>query len=67
RKGIGSLLLKTAEEFVRKNGARVLMFDTAIDNIPAIKLYFKNGFRICGYNDKLYDNAKTALYLAKEL
>ncbi|MEM2947707.1 MAG: GNAT family N-acetyltransferase [Candidatus Bathyarchaeia archaeon] len=67
RKGIGSLLLKTAEEFARKNGARVLMFDTAIDNIPALNLYFKNGFRICGYNDKLYDNAKTALYLAKEL
>lgn len=67
RRGIGSLLLKTAEEFARKNGARVLMFDTAIDNIPALNLYLKNGFRICGYNDKLYDNAKTALYLAKEL
>ncbi len=67
RRGIGSLLLRTAEEFARENGARVLMFDTAIDNIPALNLYFKNGFRICGYNEKLYDNAKTALYLAKEL
>jgi ribosomal-protein-alanine N-acetyltransferase len=67
RRGIGSLLLKTMEEFARKNGARVIMFDTAIDNIPALNLYFKNGFKICGYNEKLYDNAKTALYLAKEL
>lgn len=67
RRGIGSLLLKTIEEFAKKTGARVIMFDTAIDNIPALNLYFKNGFKICGYNEKLYDNAKTALYLAKEL
>jgi len=67
RRGMGSLLLKTMEDFARENGARVIMFDTAIDNIPALNLYFKNGFKICGYNEKLYDNAKTALYLAKEL
>jgi ribosomal-protein-alanine N-acetyltransferase len=67
RRGIGSLLLRTMEEFARENGARVIMFDTAIDNIPALNLYFKNGFKICGYNEKLYDDAKTALYLAKDL
>ncbi|MEM3769861.1 MAG: GNAT family N-acetyltransferase [Candidatus Bathyarchaeia archaeon] len=67
RRGIGSLLLKTMEDFARENGARVLMFDTVIDNIPALNLYLKNGFRICGYNEKLYDDTKTALYLAKEL
>ncbi|MBX5320738.1 MAG: GNAT family N-acetyltransferase [Candidatus Bathyarchaeota archaeon] len=66
RKGIGTLLLKTMEGFAKEKGARVLMFDTAIDNIPALNLYFKNGFKICGYNNKLYDD-KTALYLAKEL
>jgi len=67
QRGIGSLLLKTMEDFARENGARVIMFDTTIDNIPALNLYFKNDFKICGYNEKLYDNAKTALYLAKEL
>ncbi|MEM1551947.1 MAG: GNAT family N-acetyltransferase [Candidatus Bathyarchaeia archaeon] len=67
RRGIGSLLLKAMEDFAREKGARVLMFDTAIDNIPALNLYLKNGFKICGYNEKLYENDKTALYLAKEL
>jgi len=67
RRGIGSLLLKTMEDFARENGARVILFDTAIDNIPALNLYFKNGFKICGYNERLYGNGKTALYLAKEL
>jgi len=67
RRGIGFLLLKAMEEFARENDARVIMFDTAIDNILALNLYFKSGFKICGYNEKLYDNGKTALYLAKEL
>jgi ribosomal protein S18 acetylase RimI-like enzyme len=67
RKGIGTLLLKFMEDFAREKRARILLFDTSTDNAPALQLYFKNGFRICGYNDKIYENRKTALYLAKEL
>jgi len=67
RRGIGTLLLKIMEEFAKEKKARVLMFDTAVDNIPALNLYLKSGFRICGYNDKLYESEKTAVYLAKEL
>ncbi|MEM3823778.1 MAG: GNAT family N-acetyltransferase [Candidatus Bathyarchaeia archaeon] len=67
RKGIGTLLLKFMEDFAREKRARVLMFDTSVDNAPALQLYFKNGFKICGYNDKIYENGKIALYLAKEL
>jgi len=67
RKGIGTRLLKAMENLARKNKARVLLFDTSPDNAPALQLYFKNGFRICGYNEKIYRNGKIALYLAKEL
>jgi ribosomal protein S18 acetylase RimI-like enzyme len=67
RKGVGTNLLKAMEDFARKNKARVLMFDTSADNTPAIQLCFKNGFKICGYNDKIYRSGKTAVYLAKEL
>jgi ribosomal protein S18 acetylase RimI-like enzyme len=67
RRGIGTSLLNTMEDFARKSKSRVLMFDTSFDNAPALLLYFKNGFRICGYNDKSYINGKIALYLAKEL
>lgn len=67
RKGIGTRLLNVMEEFAGKNKSRILMFDTSSDNSPALQLYFKNGFRICGYNDKIYRNGKTALYLSKEL
>jgi ribosomal-protein-alanine N-acetyltransferase len=67
RKGIGTLLLRAMENYAKENGARVLMVDTPTDNMPALQLYLKNGFKICGYNDKLYESGKTALYLAKEL
>jgi len=67
RKAIGTRLLKAMEDFARKSKARVLMFDTSPDNTPALQLYFKNGFKICGYNEKIYQNGKTAIYLAKEL
>jgi ribosomal protein S18 acetylase RimI-like enzyme len=67
RKGIGTRLLKFMENFAREKKSRILLFDTSTDNAPALQLYFKNGFRICGYNDKIYENGKIALYLAKEL
>lgn len=67
RMGIATSLLKTMEDFARQSKARVLMFDTSPDNTPALQLYFKNGFRICGYNDKIYQNEKIAIYLPKDL
>lgn len=67
RKGIGTRLLNAMEDFAREGKARVLLFDTSSDNTPALQLYFKNDFRMCGYNDKMYQNGKTAIYLAKEL
>jgi ribosomal protein S18 acetylase RimI-like enzyme len=67
RRGIGTRLLKAMEDFARKNKARVLLFDFASDNASALQLCFKNDFKMCGYNDKIYPNGKIALYLAKEL
>lgn len=67
REGIATHLLKTMEDFARENKARVMIFDTAHDNVAGLQLFFKNGFKVCGYNDKLYPEAKTAIYLAKEL
>jgi len=67
RRGIGTQFLKTMEDFARENKSRVLMFDASPENAPALQLYFKNGFRICGYNDKIYRDGKIALYIAKEL
>lgn len=66
-RGIGTRLLKAMGDYARESKARVLMIDSPSDNAPALQLYFKNGFKICGYNDKIYQDGKTAIYLAKEL
>jgi len=67
RRGIGTRLMKTMEDFARKSKARILLFDFASSNTPVLQLCLKNGFKICGYNDKIYPKEKIALYLAKEL
>jgi len=67
RRGVGTRLLKVMEDFARKSKARVLIIDVPPDNFPALQLYFKNGFQICGYNAKIYQEGKTAIYLAKDL
>jgi len=67
RKGIGTRLLEAMEDFAQKGKSRVMTFDAASDNMPALQLCLKSGFKICGYNDKIYRNGKTAIYLAKEL
>lgn len=56
RRGVGSKLLKTLEENLRRKGVRVCYLETRVSNIAAINLYFKHGYRIfdilrCYYGD----------------
>ena len=44
-KGIGSLMLKFAEEYARGKDIKALRLDVYEENLPAIKLYEKSGFR----------------------
>jgi ribosomal protein S18 acetylase RimI-like enzyme len=46
RKGTASVLLRHAEEVALSMNARALYIKTSNDNIPALALYQKNGFRI---------------------
>jgi GNAT superfamily N-acetyltransferase len=46
RKGTASALLAHAEEVALSMNARRLFIKTSNDNIPALALYQKNGFRI---------------------
>lgn len=44
RSGLGSRLLMFAKDIVKKSNAQYLRLTVANDNLPAIKLYNKNGF-----------------------
>ena len=43
-KGIGSQMLKNAIEYASKNNIKVIRLDVLADNVPAVRLYTKNGF-----------------------
>ena len=43
-KGIGSQMLKNAIEYAAKNNVKVIRLDVLADNVPAVRLYTKNGF-----------------------
>jgi ribosomal protein S18 acetylase RimI-like enzyme len=67
-KGMGSLLLREAENFVRQSGGECLYVDTYADNTDAIRYYAREGFIPIAYHpgeNGLED--KGQVYLMKEL
>lgn len=45
RRGFGQAILTALEEAARRTGFRVLTLDTTVKQVPAQRLYEKNGFR----------------------
>lgn len=60
-KGIGRLILNKLEDFARLNKFKRIILDTSVQQIPAQKLYEKNGFKeisrkvIDGFDSILYE------------
>ena len=50
-KGIGNALLDYSIEFAKNSGIKTIRLDVYEKNIPAIKLYEKNGFIYTGTVD----------------
>jgi|SRR5579871_825937 len=67
-RGIGRALLRRMEDRARDLGSRVIM-DHPPANHSALNYYLKNGYRICGYNDRFYSDSKetTAVFVCKQL
>jgi len=62
-KGIGTLLLRHAEDTARKNGYKKLIIGTGNSSIRQLYLYQKMGFEICGIKkDFFIINYKEALW-----
>src|SRR5680860_1402597 len=66
--GHGSQLIKKIISQVRLTKARTIIAE-APSLSGALILYLKNDFRICGFNDRYYDNRgqEIAIFLAKDL
>lgn len=67
RRGLGLLLLKSAEDWASERGHAMLIFEAQAKNQPAIRLAQKAGLEFCGYNDHYYANRDVALFFGRAL
>lgn len=67
RSGVGSLLLKAAEDRLRAEGSRAVGLETAVDNIAALSFYKRHRYSIIRTWPRYYSNGVDALVLKKEL
>lgn len=54
RQGVATCLLQKAREWAKQQGARGLYLETQDTNVPAMRLYEKNGLKICGIDTMMY-------------
>ena len=72
RKGYASKMIREMIVWAKKKDVRVVLVESQTGNVVATNFYIKNGFRICGYNDRYYTNQPTdtneiALFLSQDL
>jgi [ribosomal protein S18]-alanine N-acetyltransferase len=67
RSGVGSLLLRAAEERLRASGSSAVSLETAVDNITALSFYKRHGYSVVRTWPRYYPNGVDALVLNKEL
>lgn len=66
RSGVGSLLLRAAEDRVRAAGCVSVTLETAVDNISALSFYKRHGYTVFRTFPHYYSNGVDALALKKE-
>jgi [ribosomal protein S18]-alanine N-acetyltransferase len=67
RSGVGSLLLRGAEDRMRANGSRAVGLETAVDNTSALAFYKRHGYSVVRTLPRYYSNGVDALGMRKEL
>lgn len=61
--GIGNLLLNSLISIAKENKKEKIYLEVNEKNLPAIKLYEKNGFKKCGFRKKYYNNIDNAILM----
>ena len=67
RSGVGSLLLRSAEDRLRAAGSRSIELETAVDNVSALSFYKRHGYSVIRTFPRYYSNGVDALVLNKAL
>ena len=64
---IGSFLLECLLDLALSLNLKCINLEVRESNIPAIKLYEKYGFEVCGLRKKYYNNSENAILMKKIL
>jgi ribosomal-protein-alanine N-acetyltransferase len=67
RSGVGSLLLRAAEERLHASGSTAVGLETAVDNMTALSFYKRHGYSVIRTWPRYYPNGVDALVMNKEL
>jgi len=67
RSGVGSSLLRAAEERLQAEGSRAVGLETAVDNLAALSFYKRHGYSVVRTWPRYYANGIDALVMRKEL
>ena len=72
RRGVGRALVDAAADWAKERKLRALWVEPRADNAEAIEFYLSLGFRISGFNDRMYSNSDDedghpTFYLYREL
>lgn len=67
RSGLGSKLLHTAEDRLRRAQCRALFLETAVDNSAALAFYKRHGYSVVRISPRYYANGVDAFVLEKDL
>ena len=67
RSGVGSMLLRAAEDRLRVAGALAVGLETAVDNLSALAFYKRHGYSVIKTWPRYYSNGVDALVMTKKL
>lgn len=67
RSGVGSLMLRDAEDRLQAQGSRTVALETAVDNVSALSFYKRHGYDVVKTWPRYYSNGVDALGLKKIL
>lgn len=67
RTGVGSLLLRSAEDRLRATGSAAVGLETAVDNLSALSFYKRHGYVVVKTLPRYYSNGVDALVMRKDL
>lgn len=67
RSGVGSLLLRAAEDRLHQAQCRAVELEAAVDNISALSFYKRHGYHVIKTFPRYYSNGVDALVLEKKI